>query len=160
MHEYFFQHSVKQEYLFEYHCVSWLKYKSINKMRESIKSNWPLAEDSHWSSVVFSLIFWLMLTSIDPDSCLVWCHWSQTLLLIDSGHPVQTRRPVSTLLLVCSHFILWVTLWHLNEAKATHERISECLIDWGINSYPDCHIQRAHCVSYSFPWKKLSSISN
>lgn len=37
-------------------------------------------------------------------------------------------------------------LQRLAKAKATHERIQECLSHWGINSHPDCRTQRLHCL--------------
>lgn len=86
---------------------------------------------------------------------LAYLHWSRFLLavmplitrpVIDRhGHRWATRCPVSTLGGI-SVLFCWDALAP-QQGKGHTWKDSECLSGWRINSHPDCHIQRLHCLS-------------
>lgn len=91
-----------------------------------------------------------LLVPIDPDSCEARCHWSHTLLLIGVGCPGPTWRPVSTPGGICVFLFCGAALAP-QQGKGHTWKDPECLSDRGINSHPDCHIQRPHCLSPRLP---------
>lgn len=143
-------HSLKYIYIFIYAYINLHVCKS---------PKFDFAAEVLWS---FSLIFCLLLAGL-PLLIQILARYDATdhtrEYWLTVGHPGQTWRPVSTLggigILFCSDTLA------PQQGKGHTWKDSECLSGWGINSYPDCHIQRPHCLSLHFQKPSLeTSIGN